>query len=106
MITEIPLAEYKKAEEELHTKEARIRFIIHAITYLIFNLSFLVVNLIFQRESLWFFYPLISWGIGLCFHYLYGIRWLQKVIERQQAKVESRARQNLLQRGDTYETQV
>ena len=38
------------------------------IAYVIFNGFFLVLNLITSPNELWFFWPLIGWGIGVLFH--------------------------------------
>ncbi len=38
------------------------------ISYIIFNGFFLVLNLITSPNDLWFFWPLIGWGIGVVFH--------------------------------------
>lgn len=38
------------------------------ISYIIFNGFFLVLNLITSPNDLWFFWPLIGWGIGVLFH--------------------------------------
>ncbi len=38
------------------------------ISYLIFNGFFLILNLITSPNELWFFWPLIGWGIGVVFH--------------------------------------
>lgn len=42
---------------------------------------------------LWFFYPLIGWGIGLTMHFLFGVLWIQRETEEWHAKVEYRARE-------------
>ncbi|WP_300566407.1 2TM domain-containing protein [Flavobacterium sp.] len=36
--------------------------------YVIFNGFFLVVNLMTSPEQLWFYWPLLGWGIGVIFH--------------------------------------
>jgi hypothetical protein len=41
---------------------------------------------------LWFFYPLIGWGIGVAAHYLFGVRWLGKTLIEKEAKAEYRAK--------------
>ena len=38
------------------------------ISYIIFNGFFLILNLITSPNELWFFWPLIGWGIGVVFH--------------------------------------
>jgi len=38
------------------------------IAYIIFNGFFLVLNLVTSPNELWFFWPLLGWGIGVLFH--------------------------------------
>lgn len=38
------------------------------IAYIIFNVFFLVLNLMTTPHELWFFWPLLGWGIGVLFH--------------------------------------
>lgn len=92
---EITLAAYKQAEAELRIEEGRTGFLAHAIIYVLVNTLLIVLNLVVVPGYLWFFYPLITWGIGLSLHYLYEIRWVRRQIEDREAKVEYRARQNL-----------
>jgi hypothetical protein len=92
---EITLAAYKQAEAQLRIEEGRIGFASHAIIYVLVNALLIVLNLLVVPGVLWFFYPLITWGIGLGLHYLFGVRWIGKVIEDREAKVEYRAKQVL-----------
>lgn len=36
--------------------------------YIVFNLFFLILNLLTSPEELWFYWPLLGWGIGVIFH--------------------------------------
>lgn len=36
--------------------------------YIIVNAFLIVINLMTSREYLWFFWPLLGWGIGVAFH--------------------------------------
>ena len=38
------------------------------IAYIIFNGFFLVLNLLTSPNELWFYWPLMGWGIGVLFH--------------------------------------
>ena len=38
------------------------------IAYIIFNGFFLVLNLLTSPNELWFYWPLIGWGVGVLFH--------------------------------------
>jgi hypothetical protein len=45
-------------------------FYTHATVFVLVNLFLIAVNLIGSPHQLWFFYPLIGWGIGLGMHAL------------------------------------
>ena len=67
---------YQKAKERV---EALRGFYIHLIVYVIVNLILFSINMIVTPDSLWFFWPLLGWGVGLFFHALsvFGFgRWL------------------------------
>lgn len=53
-----------REEVKLRKKQGFYR---HLRTYLIINAALLLINLV-DGGNLWFFYPLIGWGIGLAFH--------------------------------------
>ncbi len=38
------------------------------IAYIIFNGFFLVLNLLTSPTELWFYWPLLGWGVGVLFH--------------------------------------
>lgn len=48
--------------------EEKIGFFVHAAVYAAVNALLIVLNLTGGYETLWFFWPLIGWGIGLAFH--------------------------------------
>lgn len=58
---------YEKAKERV---EAIKDFYIHLIAYVVVNLILFSINMIVTPDSLWFFWPLIGWGIGLSIHAL------------------------------------
>ena len=37
-------------------------------SYIIVNIGFLILNLMTSPEHLWFFWPMLGWGIGVVFH--------------------------------------
>ncbi|HNP32776.1 MAG TPA: 2TM domain-containing protein [Flavobacterium sp.] len=43
-------------------------FYINLACYILVNLFLLWINLKYSPEYLWFFWPLLGWGIGLFFH--------------------------------------
>jgi hypothetical protein len=91
MMEGIKLADYERAEAELRAEEGSKSFFVHASIYVLVNFLLLVINLIFVPAFLWFYFPLIGWGLGLTMHYLGGVRFVQSETEEWQAKVEHRA---------------
>ena len=93
MMEGITLQDYERAEAEIRTQEGRMSFYIHAAIYVLVNILLLVINLVVVPGFLWFFFPLIGWGIGLTMHYLFAVVWIRSETEGWQAKVEHRARE-------------
>ena len=88
---EITLEDYKRADRQLEREEARRGFIIHAIVYAVVMTGLIILNLTVATGFPWAVFPLVCWGFGLTLHYLFGVRWVGKVITDRQAKVEQRA---------------
>jgi hypothetical protein len=63
-----------KYQEEVRYYEAKKRveeikgFYGHLIAYVFVNMGLLVINLLTSPNYLWFFWPLLGWGIGVFFH--------------------------------------
>ena len=93
MMEGITLRDYERAEGELQTREGRISFYVHATIYVLVNLLLIIINLMFVPDFLWFFLPLVGWGIGLTMHYLFAVRFAQREIQNWQVRVEHRARE-------------
>ena len=92
MSEEITLEEYKKAYREMELEDARRGFLAHLIAYILVNIMLIVINVVYTPEVVWFFFPLIGWGIGLAFHYMGATYWLRKELLDKEAKAEYRAR--------------
>jgi 2TM domain-containing protein len=92
MMEGINLTDYERADAELRAKEGRISFYVHATVYVLVNILLIVINLVFVPQFLWFFFPLIGWGIGLTMHYLFAVHFVGRETRDWQAKVEDRAR--------------
>jgi hypothetical protein len=56
---------YEKAKERV---EEKMGFFSHLGAYVIVNAILLVINLTQSPQDLWFYWPLLGWGIGLFFH--------------------------------------
>ncbi|HID92675.1 MAG TPA: 2TM domain-containing protein [bacterium (Candidatus Stahlbacteria)] len=92
MAGEISVEEYKKAYREVRKEREKRGFIIHLAVYIIVNIGLITCNLVYVPERIWFFWPLIFWGLGLICHYLGGVRFLEKELERDEALAEIRVR--------------
>ena len=93
MPKEITLEDYKRAYREVEKEDARRGFITHLVIYILLNVMLIAINLIYVPQVLWFFYPLIGWGIGVAIHYLFGVHWLQKILIEKEANAEYRAKE-------------
>ncbi|MEM4714371.1 MAG: 2TM domain-containing protein [Candidatus Nanoarchaeia archaeon] len=62
---ELSLEEYKKAYREIIAEEEKRDFLTHLSVYVLVNTLLIVSNLIFSPKVIWYFYPLIGWGIGI-----------------------------------------
>lgn len=50
-------------------------FLAHLVVYVLVNAMLIATNFIYSPETIWFFYPLIAWGIGIAMHFLFSVRW-------------------------------
>ena len=87
--------QYREAEFGYTLAEARRGFKIHAAVYAFVMTGLIVLNALLiaytDADFPWVFFPLVGWGIGLTFHYLYGYRRAGTVIRDRQRKVEAYA---------------
>jgi predicted TIM-barrel fold metal-dependent hydrolase len=69
-------------------------FIQHLGAFLSVGLFFLILNLLTDRNNLWFYWPLLPWGIGLSIHgwnvfwadRFFDDRWEDRQVEKQLAR--------------------
>ena len=80
---------YQKAKERV---EAIKGFYIHLTVYIVVNLILFSINMIVSPDSLWFFWPLMGWGIAIVLHALrvfggaFGSNWEEKKIDELMKK--------------------
>lgn len=68
------------------------------ISYIVVNLFLLIINLVYSPEHLWFYWPLMWWGLGVVIHGLkvFGVfpvfakDWQEKKIKELMDKEKSR----------------
>jgi len=66
------------------------------ISYIVVNIGLLVINLLTSPQYLWFFWPMLGWGIGVLFHGLkvfnympfFGKDWEEQKIKEFMDKEE------------------
>jgi hypothetical protein len=72
------------------SRVAQLRgFYVHLTTFIVVNLFLLVLNLLTDPDSLWFYWVLLGWGIGLVAHALqvygsftiFGRNWEERKIQ-------------------------
>jgi hypothetical protein len=66
---------YQKARERVR----RLRgFYIHLVVYVLINTMLFLLNIATSPDILWFYWPLLGWGIGIAMHafFVFGFgRW-------------------------------
>lgn len=56
---------YRRARERVEEIKS---FYSHLFIYIIVNLALFIINMLTSPNSLWFYWPLFGWGIGLLIH--------------------------------------
>ncbi len=56
---------YQKAKKQVEEIKG---FYGNLIAYVVVNIFMMIINLMYSPQYLWFFWPLLGWGIGLLFH--------------------------------------
>ena len=76
---------YQQAKERV---EALRGFYIHLTVYVIVDLFLFLLNIFVSPDSLWFYWPLLGWGVAIVLHavsvfnsgHLFGTDWEEKKI--------------------------
>ncbi len=74
----------------------RLGFYKHLAAYLLVNFMLLVINLLTSPGHLWFFYPLLGWGIGIAFHAMATFRpsleenMVRRMMEKEAGKASAK----------------
>jgi len=92
METIISLKDYQQAYGKLVRKEEKREFLIHLITFILMNAILIAINLIYTPGFKWFYWVLIGWGMGLVFHYLFGVRSIMEELLKKEALAEKQVR--------------
>ena len=92
---------YSKDEIKLAKKKVKKKkeFYEHLMAYVTVNIGLLLLNLLTSPGRLWFYFPMLGWGIGLMFHYvdvfgIPGFGMLDKDWEEREMESELRKMRN------------
>lgn len=64
------MADNERYEQARRRVEAKIGFFTHLGVYVVVNALLIIINLQNSPDQLWFYWPLLGWGIGIAFHAL------------------------------------
>jgi hypothetical protein len=56
---------YQRAKERVETLRG---FYIHLTVYILVNLFLFLLNILTSPDTLWFYWPLLGWGIAIVLH--------------------------------------
>lgn len=62
---------YHEEERYFHAKKKVVEirgFYENLVSYVLVNIGLFTINLLTNPNHLWFYWPLLGWGIGLMFH--------------------------------------
>ena len=68
------LERYHKAKKQVEEIKG---FYGNLVAYIAVNIVLLIINFRYSPEHLWFFWPMLGWGIGLLFYGLKAFNYLQ-----------------------------
>jgi hypothetical protein len=82
---------YVAAKQQVEEEK---KFYIHLGTYIIMNIFFVILNLVTSPNHLWFYWPMLGWGLGLAFNALkvfgsnaiFSKEWEEKKIDKYMRK--------------------
>lgn len=66
--------------------DAKLAFRAHLIAYVVINGGLLAINLLTSPNQLWFYWPMIGWGIGLVAH---GFTTYSRVADARDDMIEA-----------------
>jgi len=64
---------YQKAKKQVEEIKG---FYSHLLSFILVMLVLIIINIRYSPEHIWFFWPLLGWGIGLFFHAVKVFNWL------------------------------
>ncbi len=80
-------------EQARRRANAKLGFYTHLTVYIVVNLLLIAINLISSARHYWFIWPMLGWGVGICFHgmgtflFLSGSGFKERMIQREVEKM-------------------
>ncbi len=79
-------------EQARNRSQEKIAFYTHFVSYVIVNAGLVTINLLVSPGNLWFYWPLLGWGIGLTMHGVItlakGTSMIRGMEEREYQKIK------------------
>jgi hypothetical protein len=76
---ELVMKTYKTEYEQYQVARKKVEeikgFYGNLISYVLVNLFLIFINLKYSPEHIWFFWPMLGWGIGVLFHGIKVFNW-------------------------------
>ncbi len=77
----------KQRYRAFRSRSEKHGFAIHSTIYVLVNTALAAINLTLVPQFIWFPFPLVGWGFGLAMHYIFGVRRLSEMLDKEQAMV-------------------
>lgn len=94
----ITLHDYLEAEFEVDVRDQKRGWKIHAAVYGVVMTGLIVLNILLisltAENFVWFPFALVGWGIGLTVHYLFGVRWAERLVREHQREIQEAAEEH------------
>jgi len=92
-MSQVTLEQYKAEERLLASREGGRGLMIHAMITVVIVVALAVVNVFVASEFPWSVFPAIGMGLGVWFHWYFGVHRGEELVIRHQNEVERKARQ-------------
>ena len=90
-MSQITVERYQAEERRLAAREGRRGFQIHATVTVVVVLALAVVNAFVASEFPWSVFPAFGMGLGVWFHWYFGVHRGEEFMMRHQDEVEREA---------------
>lgn len=87
----VSLKEYEDTELALAKAEGRQGLTIHAVVTVLVSAVLIAVNVIWAPQFPWSPFAILGMSIGVLMHYLFGVRWVEQLTRKHQARIERQA---------------